>query len=336
MSDAGRSAQNPDGTEREIGRLIAAGRSNSQIAAALNLPLDHVKRRVLALEERLGGDREAVAAWHRAARSRSGRPTLLAGALCALLLGILFFGRPAWPSSNDDQAVPARSDGSGDTRSTAAQSATAAPGVLLPQGRVPQTFPYLLRPGETPAAAASRFGVPVETVMASSFDFTRNFAGEASDPNETGSPHGVDIPVGADALSFVRFGMTSPDALGWAEPPPLAWPLSGRVAGVEQEPRLTSLDLVAGPGVPVLAAASGTVLVTAIDPCRFGRHILVDHGNGYATLYAQVSGVIVEAGDVIQTGDQLASSGTDGFVQFGLMRGDYYLFPGLVMLVLCL
>lgn len=58
---------------------------------------------------------------------------------------------------------------------------------------------------------------------------------------------------------------------------------------------------------PVRAAASGTV--TAVSPLSDGRcGLLIDHGDGLESVYANLSAVTVQSGDSVSRGQQLGSS----------------------------
>ncbi|RWR13567.1 hypothetical protein D4N35_003890 [Siminovitchia fortis] len=86
------------------------------------------------------------------------------------------------------------------------------------------------------------------------------------------------------------------------------------------------VDIAAGKGTPIVAAASGTVEVSTFgSPGNWGGYgnvIIINHGNGYKTLYGHMSsrsvgvGTKVSKGQVIgamgNTGDVVAGKGGDG------------------------
>ena len=71
------------------------------------------------------------------------------------------------------------------------------------------------------------------------------------------------------------------------------------------------IDFDANVGDPVLAAAGGVVSFAGVKS-GFGNVVEVDHGNGYSTLYGHNSRLIVRAGDIVRTGQQLAKAGSTG------------------------
>jgi murein DD-endopeptidase MepM/ murein hydrolase activator NlpD len=67
---------------------------------------------------------------------------------------------------------------------------------------------------------------------------------------------------------------------------------------------------------PILAAAGGTIMYAgwnSPDPyAGYGQMILIDHHNGYVTLYGHLSKLEVQTGDSVSAGQEIAISGTTG------------------------
>ncbi len=79
-------------------------------------------------------------------------------------------------------------------------------------------------------------------------------------------------------------------------------------------------------GANVIACAPGTVIYAAIIcphdygkeySCGcgggFGNYIMIDHGNGKISIYAHLSGIIVEAGQEVKAGQVIGYVGTTGY-----------------------
>ena len=64
-------------------------------------------------------------------------------------------------------------------------------------------------------------------------------------------------------------------------------------------------------GAQVIAAAAGNVTTVSYNSAR-GYFIMVDHGNGYATLYQHLSRQDVRAGDMVKAGQQIGAVGDTG------------------------
>jgi murein hydrolase activator len=102
----------------------------------------------------------------------------------------------------------------------------------------------------------------------------------------------------------------------------LVWPARGKIIrgfGILKDKRgieLTNpgIDIEAKSGADVLAAASGVVIY--INWMRgYGQFLLVDHGLGYYTLYANLSDVLVESGDHVKAGELIALVGDSGSLE---------------------
>jgi murein DD-endopeptidase MepM/ murein hydrolase activator NlpD len=71
------------------------------------------------------------------------------------------------------------------------------------------------------------------------------------------------------------------------------------------------IDIDSNMGDPVTAAAAGVVSFSGVKG-GYGNVVEVDHGNGYTTLYAHNSALLVRAGDVVLDGQQIAKVGSTG------------------------
>jgi|WetSurMetagenome_2_1015567.scaffolds.fasta_scaffold01661_11 murein DD-endopeptidase MepM/ murein hydrolase activator NlpD len=71
------------------------------------------------------------------------------------------------------------------------------------------------------------------------------------------------------------------------------------------------IDFVGTPGTPVVAAASGTV-ARVEDGKIWGKRIVVNHGFGYATVYAHLGSVEVFTGKKIKKGARIGTIGISG------------------------
>lgn len=71
------------------------------------------------------------------------------------------------------------------------------------------------------------------------------------------------------------------------------------------------IDIPASYGVDIYASNSGTV-TKAEYHWSYGNYIMIDHGGGYATLYAHCSQILVSKGDKVSRGDVIAKVGSTG------------------------
>ena len=102
----------------------------------------------------------------------------------------------------------------------------------------------------------------------------------------------------------------------------LVWPTQGKIIrpfGLLKDSRGIQLsnpgiDIQAKNGADVLAAAGGEVIYTSWLR-GYGQFIIVNHGRGYYTLYANLSDILVETGDKVKAGELIALVGDSGSLE---------------------
>lgn len=72
------------------------------------------------------------------------------------------------------------------------------------------------------------------------------------------------------------------------------------------------IDIPAGYGQDVVAAADGMVIATGGQHWSYGNIVIIDHGNGIATAYAHNSSIVVSTGQVVKKGQVIAKIGSTG------------------------
>ncbi|MCD6124968.1 M23 family metallopeptidase [bacterium] len=87
----------------------------------------------------------------------------------------------------------------------------------------------------------------------------------------------------------------------------------GEVGGIFKSPH-TGVDIYAKDGTPVSATADG-VVIEAGENRELGKFVVVDHLNGYETVYGHLSEIVVDAGDIVGKGDIIGYSGHTGMVR---------------------
>lgn len=73
----------------------------------------------------------------------------------------------------------------------------------------------------------------------------------------------------------------------------------------------SGIDFRGPVGTPIYATADG-VVVKAEHSGGYGKHVVIDHGYSYETLYAHMSDIEVQAGDRVQRGDRIGKLGSTG------------------------
>jgi murein DD-endopeptidase MepM/ murein hydrolase activator NlpD len=74
-----------------------------------------------------------------------------------------------------------------------------------------------------------------------------------------------------------------------------------------------ALDLPSPAAPPVVASDGGTVIVAGWpDNYGYGNRVVIDHGNGYQTLYAHLSNIYVNSGQSVSRGQAIGKMGSTG------------------------
>jgi LysM repeat protein len=89
------------------------------------------------------------------------------------------------------------------------------------------------------------------------------------------------------------------------------WPASGSITQGYWN-RHRAIDIGSWEGAPVKAADSGYVIAAGWDDSGYGRIVLIDHGNGFQTLYAHLQAYNVKVGDSVVKGEKIGEVGVTG------------------------
>lgn len=91
------------------------------------------------------------------------------------------------------------------------------------------------------------------------------------------------------------------------------------------------LDIGAPTGTDIVAAASGTVVVSTYSYSA-GNYVMVNHGGGVYTVYMHASKLLVSVGDTVKSGQVIAKVGSTGYstgphLHFGIRVNGTYVNP---------
>lgn len=93
----------------------------------------------------------------------------------------------------------------------------------------------------------------------------------------------------------------------------------------------TGVDWSAPKGAPVVATEAGRIASAATD-ARYGKIVVIDHGDGLATAYAHLSRIDVREGDCVTSGAIVGAAGSTGLttktgVHFEVRRNGKFVDP---------
>ena len=113
---------------------------------------------------------------------------------------------------------------------------------------------------------------------------------------------------------------------------PLRWPLDetgvitrGQIGEGGRDEVHPGIDIAVRTGTPIRAAGGGRVEKTGSD-AEYGLFVLVNHPDGYQTMYGHASRILVADGEEVSAGQVLALSGSTGrstapHLHFEVLRG---------------
>lgn len=75
-----------------------------------------------------------------------------------------------------------------------------------------------------------------------------------------------------------------------------------------------AVDIASRESPPILASQGGTVVTAGWNAGGYGNYVVIDHGNGYKTLYAHMlnNSVVVQVGQRVKQGQKIGTMGSTG------------------------
>ncbi len=119
------------------------------------------------------------------------------------------------------------------------------------------------------------------------------------------------VPDGT-VQNVVYRAQTTPNAGAVSATGSFVWPISGVITQ-----RFVwyhrGVDIATAFGTPILAADAGRIIMAGwLASEGYGNRVMIDHGNGYVTLYAHMSSISVTVGQTVNRGDKIGLEGSTG------------------------
>jgi murein DD-endopeptidase MepM/ murein hydrolase activator NlpD len=214
---------------------------------------------------------------------------------------------------------------------------------------------YVVEPGDTVESVARRFRVEAAAIAAEGVNGLSG-VNQALQPEQAlfvpggerevvvwQLPKPVAVRTTARGAKVYRVGscgeMEIP-ALGAGD---FGFPTNRRyLSGYNFGPSHGGWDLAGRLGEPIYASDGGTVVYAGYSldssgrPRGYGQYVVLDHGNGYRTLYAHASQLFVRCGQQVARGTVIAAVGSVGkstgpHLHFEIRLGDNYVSPAQFM-----
>jgi murein DD-endopeptidase MepM/ murein hydrolase activator NlpD len=181
--------------------------------------------------------------------------------------------------------------------------------LIIPRG---QGVLHTVLSAETLVDIADRYGVDIEVIMA------ENGLGDA-DVIGIGTELLIPNPTRLTPPSTGDGGLVpAPEIVGGGDSSGFGfiWPASGPISSyfTAGHPLGIDIDLYNGANPPIGAAKGGTVSFAGGNPCcSYGYYVVIDHGDGFQTLYAHLSSIAVGEGQYVESGQLIGYGGTTGY-----------------------
>lgn len=167
---------------------------------------------------------------------------------------------------------------------------------------IPRQRSHTVKEGETGFAIAIRYGVPFENIA---------IANGLDESGTVKAGQKLIIPAVFQPKRAARRTIPARE-----QQPYFRWPHDGSVlygfTKREDGGGHDGIDIKVNVGDMVRASASGTVVFADVEKTRFGRQVLIDHGNGWQTSYGHLSRITVKKGDVVKAGERIGLAGEAG------------------------
>lgn len=196
---------------------------------------------------------------------------------------------------------------------------------------------YTVKKGDTLAGIIKKYGGDQNAIL----DTNHLATAEAIQPGQEIIIPGGEPPAPPQSRQRSLLTQVYGGYYSGGTPPPSApsgrarfiWPTSGHKLNQYFRGRYhTGIDVEGDYSSPIYAAAAGKVIYAAADRSGYGLHIVIDHGNGYETLYAHNSKNFVSRGDTVKQGQTIAMVGSTGrstgsHLHFEIRTGGGFLNP---------
>lgn len=172
---------------------------------------------------------------------------------------------------------------------------------------------YFVQPGDSLTKIARRFGTSAQVIAA---------VNQITNPSLIYSGQILTIPAQVNDLL-----PASPSPVEPLTSSEFIWPADTRTIVKGYQVGHRAIDILLTSGSPVYATGAGKVEYAGWNDYGYGNLVVIDHGDGWRTLYAHNSAFKVNTGDAVAQGDVIASSGNTGnstmpHIHFEMIRSN--------------
>jgi murein DD-endopeptidase MepM/ murein hydrolase activator NlpD len=162
-------------------------------------------------------------------------------------------------------------------------------------------IPYTVKKGDNISKISAAMGVPIEAILDAN-DIQDDSIAQGTVlfiPGARMKREDLRMVMGDIFIYPIRGRLTS--SFGWRDDP---------ISGVRRHH--SAIDLAASTGTTIKAAMDARVLVVGVNP-TYGKYVILDHQNGYQTMYAHMSVVSTKQGSYVTQGSKIGEVGSTGY-----------------------
>lgn len=170
---------------------------------------------------------------------------------------------------------------------------------------------HVVKRGDTLSSIADKYDADMQAVVA----YTANAMTSADDALPIGKeivvPGGTKPFVASTVGASTAYAVSRPDG-ALAGSGNFSWPTTGYISQGYWGGH-PAIDVAGWLGAPVTASDAGYVVLAGGGwNSGYGNYAIIDHGNGFTTLYAHLNSVFVKPGETVSRGQQVGTMGNTG------------------------
>lgn len=168
---------------------------------------------------------------------------------------------------------------------------------------------HVVKAGDTLSSIAAKYKVTAEAIVGHTGNAFKSISDALVIGTEVVVPGGQKQIVSQQVVTSYNGPAPAGSAKGSGA---FLWPTSGSITQKYWSGH-AAIDIGSWTGAPVKAADGGYVVEAGRGwSSGYGNHVVIDHGNGFRTLYAHLNSIFVSAGESVSKGTQIGTVGNTG------------------------
>jgi murein DD-endopeptidase MepM/ murein hydrolase activator NlpD len=168
---------------------------------------------------------------------------------------------------------------------------------------------HVVKAGDTLSSLAAKYKVTTEAIAGYKGNLLNDISAALVVGDEVIVPGGQKQIVAQQIVTSYNGPVPASAAKGSGA---FLWPTGGSITQKYWSGH-AAIDIGSWTGAPVKAADGGYVVEAGRGwSSGYGNHVVIDHGNGFRTLYAHLNSIFVSPGESVSKGTQLGTVGNTG------------------------